>query len=53
VTTTGGEYFFVPSIPGLWALADHARSTSGQRAVEVSEHRGTACCDAGEPVALG
>jgi Dyp-type peroxidase family len=53
VTTTGGEYFFVPSIPGLWALANHAASTSGQCDVEASEQPGTARSDAREPVALG
>jgi Dyp-type peroxidase family len=53
VTTAGGEYFFAPSIPGLWALADHAPSTSGQSDVEAAEQPGTARGDAGEPVALG
>jgi Dyp-type peroxidase family len=53
VTTAGGEYFFVPSIPGLWALANHAASTSRQRYVEASEQPGTARGDAGQPVALG
>lgn len=47
VTTTGGEYFFVPSIPGLWALANHAASTSGQRDADASEQPGTARCDTG------
>lgn len=52
VTTTGGEYFFAPSIPGLWALVDLAPRASGQRDVEVSEQVGTAHGDAGEPVPL-
>jgi Dyp-type peroxidase family len=52
VTTAGGEYFFVPSIPGLRALASHA-AASGERDVEASEQPGTARRDAGQPVALG
>jgi Dyp-type peroxidase family len=53
VTTAGGEYFFVPSIPGLRALASQAASASGQRDVDAPEQPGTALSDAGEPVALG
>ena len=53
VTTAGGEYFFVPSIPGLRALADLAQPTSGQRDVQAPEQLGTARGDAGEAVALG
>jgi Dyp-type peroxidase family len=52
VTTTGGEYFFVPSITGLRALADHAQSMSGERNVEAAEQPGAAGSDAGEPVPL-
>ena len=53
VTTAGGEYFFVPSIPGLRALASQGAMASGKRNVEASEQPGTARGDAGEPVALG
>jgi Dyp-type peroxidase family len=53
VTTAGGEYFLVPSISGLRALADAARSASGPRVVEEPEQVGAARGDAGEPVPLG
>jgi len=47
VTTKGGEYFFVPSVPGLWTLA------LSQRDIEPVEQVGAARCDRRVTVAPG
>jgi Dyp-type peroxidase family len=48
VTTKGGEYFFVPSVPGLRALAD-----SGQGRVEAGEQLDATRGDADVTMVLG
>ena len=59
MTTTGGEYFLVPSVPGLRVLAGLPRTpggpppTSGETAVDLPEQVGAAPGDAGEPMSLG